>query len=85
MEGDGSRTDNFFVRLFDFINAGISRFVAFLFIVVSIGAFYGFVVARLQSDVAVWLLMIPVIAAILSFYNRFFALLFFGLFILFLL
>jgi len=74
MEGKpGSTADKFFSSIGNYITAGISRFVAFLFILISLGAFYGFLVSSRQGDAGVFLLIAPAIAGLIAYYNRAFA------------
>ena len=71
--GEMPRMDNFFGKIGDYITSGISTFVAAIFIIITIGAFYGFFVARHQADAAVYFLIAPAIVGLIAYYNRAFA------------
>ena len=66
-----SMSDNWLQKIEDYITGGISRFVAFLFLLITIGAVLGYFVAqRRESEI---LLVIPAAAGLLAYYSRDFA------------
>ncbi len=71
--GEKPKMDGFFEKIENYITSGISTFVAFLFVLISVGAFYGFLVAKHQADVAVYFLIAPAIVGLIAYYNRAFA------------
>jgi len=74
-----SMSDNWFQKIEDYITSGISRFVAFLFFLVTLGAVLGYIVAiRGEGE---YLILVPAAAGILSYYSRDFAVAAFGLFV----
>jgi len=70
---DDSRTDDFFKKIESRITEKISTFVAFLFVLITIGTFFGYVVASKQGDYRQWLLLVPAVAGLFAYYNRAFA------------
>lgn len=69
-------TDNVFKKVEDYITKSIQSFVAFLFILVSIGAVIGYLVA--QKPGSEWLVLVPAAAGLIAYYNRDFAVLVLG-------
>ena len=72
------RMDNWFMKIQDYITEGISRFVGFLFLLVTIGAVYGFLVAQKSGNQTLFIIA-PAVIALIAYYNRAFAI---GIFIL---
>ena len=72
----------FFQQLEDFITTGISKFIAALFILISLGGLFGWFVAQ-KGGPFVWLLILPAIIGLFAFYNRGFAVFGFVLILLF--
>ena len=68
------RTDNFFIDIGNYILDHIQRFVAFLFFLVAIGAFYGFFITTMEASLQPFLLIAPLLVGLLAYYNRAFAL-----------
>ncbi|MCR4368856.1 MAG: hypothetical protein NUV67_03040 [archaeon] len=85
LEGEkkDSTTDSFFSRLEGYISGGISRFVAFLFFLVTIGAFYGYFLSKRDTDASQYLLLAPAVIGLLAYYDRAFALIIFALLVVF--
>ena len=79
--GEGkSRMDNLFLKVEDYITKSISRFVAFLFILISAGAVLGYVVGT-KGEGEIFILA-PAVAGLLAYYNRDFAVAAFSIFVL---
>lgn len=79
--------DTWFGKLFDNLGGAISSFIAFLFILFTLGAVYGYVVFTRLPNLAPLLIATPAIIGLIAYYNRNFALILFvalmlGLFIL---
>ncbi len=70
MGEESARTDNIFKKIEDYITGGIQRFVAFLFFILAIGAFYGYLIAKKDSDLQMYLLLAPAIIGIVAYYSR---------------
>jgi hypothetical protein len=70
---NGTRVDSWYDRLLRLISASISRFVAAIFLLFALGAFYGFIVAAKWPHLAHYLLAAPVVLAIFAYYDRTFA------------
>ncbi len=66
--------DKWFSDLQKRVDKAISSFVAFLFILVAIGAMLGIFVATRYPDQAIWAVLGPAIIALIAYYNRAFAL-----------
>jgi len=77
------RMDNIFKKVEDYILGGLSRFVAFLFFLIAIGAFYGFIIARKDSSIQEYLLIAPALLGILAYYSRVIATALFAILIIF--
>ena len=67
------RMDNIFQKVEDYITAGISRFVAFIFLLITLGAVFGYFVSQKEGNTATLLLISPAIVALIAYYNRAFA------------
>ncbi len=79
-KGKKNMSDGLFERAQGYITKSISRFVAFLFILVSIGAVMGYFVAQQRGTE--FLVIVPAFAGILAYYNRDFAVALFAVFLL---
>ncbi len=66
-------TDNFFQKVEDYITGAISTFVAAVFFLISLGVVYGFLVSRANPDIQPILYAAPLLAGIIAYYNRAFA------------
>lgn len=77
-------TDSLLGKLSDLVGKSISHFVAFLFIIFALGAFYGTLIVARWPDYSHYLLIAPLVPALLAYYNRAFAaIIFVGLILLF--
>ena len=66
-------TDKWYNKLAGYLSNRISAFVAFLFMLFAAGAFYGaFLVARLP-ELEMYLLLAPLVLALLAYHSRGFA------------
>ena len=72
---------DFFQKIGDFITDGISKFIASLFVLISIGAVLGYFAAQ-KGGMFTWLIILPAIIGLFAFYNRGFAIFAFLLIIL---
>ena len=64
-------SDKWFEKIQDYLTGGISRFVGFLFFLITAGAILGYVVAqRGEGEI---LILIPAAAGLLAYFNRDFA------------
>ncbi len=67
-----SMSDNWFGKIEDYLSGSISRFVGFLFFLITVGAVLGYIVAqRGEGEI---LILVPAAAGLLAYYNRDFAL-----------
>ena len=82
-ESPSPKTDNLFIDVGNYIIDHIQRFVAFLFFLVAIGAFYGFFITRMEAGMQPFLLIAPLLVGLLAYYNRAFSVFAFGLLVLF--
>ena len=73
------RTDNWFGKVQKWFNETLGKFVAALFLIFAMGALFGASIVGTQHS---WLLFIPFALALLSYYNRDFALVGLGFFVL---
>ena len=82
--GDDDRTfmvDRFFARVTNFVSDEIAKLVLFVFVLITIGAVIGFVVAERQFN-PVWIFA-PAVVGIIAYYERDIAILLFVAIILF--
>ena len=74
------KVDKVFDKFSSYLNARISVFVAFLFMLIALGTFYGYFIIPRFQELSLYLLIAPVVLAIIAYYNRTFAsILFIGL------
>jgi len=62
--------DNFFNQLLERATKTIQVFVAFIFLLIAIGAFYGYIVVIRFPEMALLLLMLPAVIGLLAYYNK---------------
>jgi len=65
--------DKVFDRFSSYLSERISAFVAFLFLLIFMGTIYGYVIIPRFPQFALYLLVAPLILALISYYNRTFA------------
>jgi len=82
-EPEEGKIVNFFKFIEDKATAGISRFIAALLIMITIGAFFGYFIAGKGGGLYTWLLLAPAVLGLFAFYNRGFAIFAFVLIALF--
>ncbi len=75
--------DLWYTKIMSSITAGVSSFVAFLFFLFTIGAFFGLITAMRWPHLASWIVIIPAIIGLIAYYNRTFATAVFFLLIIF--
>ena len=74
------KVDKVFDKFSSYLSARISAFVAFLFILIAVGTFYGYFIIPRFQEFSLYLLIAPVALAMIAYYNRTFAsILFVGL------
>ncbi len=81
--GHTCKTDPWYQRILDYISGQISKFVAFLFLILMIGIAIGFYVVGRAPSFGPLIILIPAIAGLASYYNRDIATILFGLFLIF--
>ena len=67
------RIDKELDKLSSYLNDRISTFVAFMFILIAAGSFYGYVIIPHFQSIAIYFLMAPIVLALVSYFNRTFA------------
>ncbi|MEM4327089.1 MAG: hypothetical protein QXZ13_02895 [Candidatus Diapherotrites archaeon] len=75
-----SMIDKLFNDLLNYMTKSISTFVAFLFMLITVGAVIGYVIGIRREDE--WLIMAPAIIGLIAYYNRAFAIVIFAILIL---
>lgn len=66
-------------RIEDYVTGGISKLVASILFLITIGAAYGFIAASRGAPIAEYFVIAPAIAGLVAYYNRTFAVLIFTL------
>ena len=85
-DSKGSRTDKYFAQASSWLSEKISRFVSFLFLLFGAGAIYGAIIVPRFSQYSIYLLGVPILLALIAYYNRgVAAVLFMGMILLFVL
>jgi len=77
------RVDSWFIRVQEYITKKIGAFVAFLFLLVALGAFTALMVMQRWPEYAMFTVIVPGAAGILSYYNRSVAIILFALLLVF--
>ena len=75
--------ENRFKSIAGYVGAQISRFVAFLFLLFAVGAFFGAFVYTNFPHIGIWLIVAPAVLGIIAYYNRVAAIVLFALFFVF--
>ena len=75
--------ENRFVGISNYLGAQISRFVAFLFLLFAVGAFFGAFVYTRFPEIGVYLIIAPAVLGLIAYYNRVAALVLFVFFFIF--
>jgi H+/gluconate symporter-like permease len=81
-----SMSDDLFNKIIDYVQGGIATFVAFLFLLITLGAIFGALVVTRSgglSGIAPILLITPALLGFVAYYNRDFAVAIFALLFLF--
>ncbi|MAG21892.1 MAG: hypothetical protein CL943_01120 [Candidatus Diapherotrites archaeon] len=65
--------DTAFDKFSSYLSDRISTFVAFLFLLISLGSFYGYYIVPRFPQFDIYLLLTPVVLALIAYYNRTFA------------
>jgi len=81
-----SMSDNLFNKIIDYVQGGIATFVAFLFLLITIGAIFGALVvshAGTIGGIVPFILIAPAALGVLAYYNRDFAVAIFIILVLF--
>lgn len=66
-----------------YISAQISHFVAFLFLLFAVGAFFGAFVYTRFPQIGIYLIIAPAVLGLIAYYNRTVAIILFALFLVF--
>ncbi|MDD5162987.1 MAG: hypothetical protein PHD95_02150 [Candidatus ainarchaeum sp.] len=72
-----------FSGLADYLSAQISTFVAFLFLLFALGAFFGAFVYTKFPEIAIYFIIAPAVLGLIAYYNRTVAVILFAVFIVF--
>ncbi|MDP6670757.1 MAG: hypothetical protein QGI60_02990 [archaeon] len=67
------RVDSLFDKFSSYLSDRISTFVAFLFVLISLGGFYGYFIVPRFPELSIYLLIAPLGIALIAYYNRTFA------------
>jgi hypothetical protein len=67
------RVDCIFDRFSSYLSDRISTFVAFLFVLIALGGFYGYFIVPRFPEFSIYLLIAPLGIALIAYYNRTFA------------
>ncbi len=81
-----SMSDDLFGKIVDYVSGGIATFVAFLFLLITLGAIFGALVvahAGTVGGIVPFILIAPAALGVLAYYNRDFAIAIFILLLLF--
>ena len=65
--------DRLFNRFSSYLSDRISTFVAFLFLLIALGGVFGFFIVPHFGELAIYVLMAPLVLALIAYYNRTFA------------
>ncbi len=72
-----------FSTLAGYISSRISTFVAFLFLLFALGAFFGAFVYTKFPEIAIYFIIAPAVLGLIAYYNRTIAVILFAIFIVF--
>lgn len=79
-----SQMDSLFQRVEDYVTEKLAGFVAFLFILIFVGVVFTLIVLRVPTSEISPILLAPLVAALIAYYNRDIAvILFLGLILIF--
>ena len=78
-----SQVDSYFNKIQKYVTGKIGAFVAFFFFIFAAGAFAASIVIQRWPDMAWLVILAPIAAGALAYYNRTFAVILFVLFIVF--
>jgi len=67
------KCDDLYCKVKDFVGKQVSDFVAFLFIIFSLGMIYGWFIANKQPQFSTIFLIIPPIIGVFAYFSRAFA------------
>jgi hypothetical protein len=77
------KVDSWIEKVLKYVNEKISFFVAFLFFIYTSGAFTALIVIQRWPEQAYLVVVLPLVAGVLAYYNRALAAALFGIFIIF--
>jgi hypothetical protein len=80
---ENGKVDDWFVKIQDYITKKLGSFVAFLFLLVALGAFIGVIVSHRWPHYSMFTVIVPGIAGLLAYYNRTIAMILFTLLLIF--
>ena len=72
------KVDHWFEKAQNYITAKIGSFVAFLFLLIALGAFAGIIVTQRWPEYSIFTVILPGAAGIIAYYNRPAAIFLFG-------
>lgn len=75
------KTDNLFTKVEKYVTQKIGTFVAFLFLIFTLGAFVAIQIVSRWPEQSYLVVILPLIAGLISYYNRAIASFFFTIFI----
>ncbi len=76
-----NKTDKWFKKILTYITKKIQTFVAFLFLLISIGMLLGYLAVIHTGENAIFFMIIPACLGLLAYFNRDLAIIFFVLFL----
>lgn len=76
------KVDPWFEKIQNYINKRLGSFVAFLFLLVALGAFIAIIITQRWPHYSIYTVAVPGAAGLLAYYNRTFAVILFGIFLL---
>ena len=78
-EKKATRVDGWFEKIQGYITKKIGSFVAFLFLLIAMGAFMGIMVTQRWPEYSIFTVVLPGAAGIIAYYNRTAAMILFAL------
>jgi len=75
--------DSWYEKIMNYLSERVSSFVAFLFFLFTVGAFFGLTVASKWPHLSPWIILVPAVLGLIAYYNRAFATIVFFLLVIF--
>ncbi len=73
VEASVGKLDSWYEKIMGYITNRVSSFVAFLFFLFTLGAFFGLAVATKAPHLAPYFVIVPALLGLIAYYNRTFA------------